>query len=138
MGSHVGNTCQLQQALHSAVFTVFTVEHRKYHIDPFPDHAVTLKAQQALTPDRRNGSPAVLGVVFPFTAGEHCIILSAKEDPVAVLGNTYREHIILAMINIVQHSLGRPQGDLMLRTHAAEQNAYAEFFHIIASFTKDF
>ena len=45
MGADIGDACQLQQALNCAVLTVFTVEHRENHVQPFPHHAVTLKAE---------------------------------------------------------------------------------------------
>ena len=95
----------------------------------FPDNTVTLKAQQALSPDGRNGSPAVVGMFHPFTGGQHGIILAAEKNPVTILGNTNREHIIFVVVNIVQHRFCRAKRNLMLRAHTAKQHTYTEFFH---------
>ena len=125
MGAHIGNSRHLQQTLHGAVLPVFAVEDREYHIDPFPDHTVALKAQQALSPDRGDGSPAVIGMALPGTGGQQGVIIGLEKDPVALLGNANRENMILTLVNIVQDGLGGAEGNLMLRADTAKQNANA-------------
>ena len=125
MRAYIGNARQLQQALDGAVFSVFAVEHRKHHIDLLPDHAVSLKGQQALAPDGRDGRLTVVGVGQPAPAGQVGIVLAAVKDPLPLLGNAHGKYIVLALIDIVQHGLGAAQGHLVLRTHAAEENANA-------------
>ena len=77
MGADVGNSCQLQQALHAAILPVFPVKYREHHIDALPNHAVPLKGQKALTPDGGNGNPVIIGIIYPFSAGQIGIILAA-------------------------------------------------------------
>ena len=65
MGPHIGQARNLQEALNRAVLTAGAVEHREDHVDPLPDHAVVLKAQQALAVDRRQRRPAVALAALP-------------------------------------------------------------------------
>ena len=125
MGANIRNARKLQQTLHSAVLTILTVENREHHIDPLPDDTVTLKAQQALTPDRRNSCPAVIGMVAPLAGRQLGIIRTAIENPIALPGDTHGEDIVLFLIHIVQHRFSGPQRNIMLRASAAEQNANA-------------
>ena len=124
MGTHIGNACHLQQALHGAVLAVFAVEHREYHIDPFPNHAVTLEAQKALAPDGGNGSPAVVRMVLPGAGGQQRVVVGLKEDPVTLLGDTHGEDIIFFRVQAVQHVFCRTQGHRMFRADTAKQNAH--------------
>ena len=135
MGAHTGDARQLHQALDGPVLSVFAVEHRVHHVDPLLHHAVPLKAQKALAPNGRKGNPAVVRMLPPFSAGQIGILPAAVEDPLAPLGNAHGEDVVLIFINVVQHGFGAAQGDLMLRTDAAEQNANTQFFHDFASFS---
>ena len=134
MGSHIGNSRQLQQALDSAILTVFTVEHREYHVNALPHHAVTLEVQQALTPDGRNGSLPVFRAVLPLAGGQLGVVPAAIEHPVSGLGNAHGEDIVLLRIHIIENGFGAPEGNLMLRASAAEQNAYTKLLHNILTF----
>ena len=125
MGTHIRDAGQLQQALHSAVFAVFAVKDREDHIDHFADYTVTLEGQQALATDRRDCSLTVGGMIHPGTGRQHRIILAAKIDPLAFLGDAHGEYIVLFLIDIVQNGFGRTQGNVVFRTYAAEQNANA-------------
>ena len=130
VGADVGDARQLQQALHGAVLAVLTVHHREHHVDALPDNAVALEAQQALAPDGGDGAAAVVLAAQPGPGGEHGVVLALEPDPVAVLGNTHGVDVVFFLVDVVEHRLGRAQGDLMLRAHAAEENADTKFFHI--------
>ena len=128
MGAYIENTGHLQQALHSAVFTVLAVQDGENHIHQLTDHIVAFKYQQALTSDGRDGCPAVLGVFLPLAAGKCGIILSAIIDPVALLGNANRQDIVLLGIHIIQNRFCRTQGNIMFRADTAKQNANIQLF----------
>ena len=49
------------------------MEHREHHVDALPHHAVALEAQKPLSPDGRNGRPAVFGAASPFTGDQLAI-----------------------------------------------------------------
>ena len=105
------------------------MHHREDHINTLTNHTIVLEAQQALTTDGRNGTAVVLGIVHPGTGRQFGIVLTAEDDPIAILGNTHGNDIVLAVINIIQNGLGRAKGNLMLGADAAEQNTNAEFLH---------
>ena len=125
MGTHIGDASQLQQALHGAVLAVFAVENREHHIDPFTHHTVALEAQQALTANGRDGCTAVIRMGLPCTLGQHGIVLAAKEDPIAFLGDTNGENVVLLLVDIVQYGFRGAQRNLMLGTHTAKKNTNA-------------
>ena len=129
MGAHIGDTRQLQQPLNGAVLAVLAVEHREYHVDPLAHHAVTFKAQQTLAADGGNGGTPVAGIILPLPGGQQGIILAGIVNPVSVLGDAHGEHIVFAMVNIVQDGLRAAQRNLMLRADASEQNTYTQLFH---------
>ena len=122
MGTHIGDACHLQQALHGTVLAVFTVEHREDHINFLCRYTLCCEAQQTLATDRRDGSITVAFAVHPGTGRQHGVVLAAKENPLAFSGNAHREDVIFVMINVVQNGLGRAQGNSMLRADAAEKN----------------
>ena len=72
---------------YGTVLAVFTMQHRKYHVDPLPDNAVAFKAQQALTAYRRQGGTAVLRAVQPGPCRQHAVIRASEQHPVAVPGD---------------------------------------------------
>ena len=129
MGTHIGNPRELKQPLNGTILSVFAVKHREHHIDPLPNHAISLKSEKPLPPNRRNGTAAVIWIVNPLSTGQFGVIPAAKDHPVSVLGNSNRKHVVFFRVHMIQHGLRRPQRHLMLGTSAAEQNTYAEFFH---------
>ena len=129
VGTDIGNAGQLQQALDGAVLAVFAVHHGEDHIDALPDHTVVLEAEQALAPDGGNGTPAVGGIVHPGAGGQLGIVGAAEDDPVTVLGDAHGVDVVLFMVEVIQNRFGRAQGYLVLRAHAAKQNANRKFFH---------
>ena len=131
MGTDVGDARQLQQALDGAVLAVFTMEHREHHVNTLPHHAVALKAQQALVPDRGQGHLADLGIMLPLPRRDLGKILADIQQPIALLGNAHRENIIFLGVHIVQHRFGAAQRDLVLRASAAEQDTHTQLLHIL-------
>jgi hypothetical protein len=138
MGAYVRNASHLQQALHGTVLTVLTVENRVDNIDPLPDNTLAFKAQQALAPDRGNGSPAILGIGFPLAGGQQGVILAGVQNPVAVPGDAHGEDIIFFMVHMVQNGLRGTQGNCVFGTSTAEQDANIHFFHGRSSFFMKF
>jgi hypothetical protein len=129
MRAYIGNARDLQQALHSTVLTVLTVEHRENHIDGPAEQAVPGKAQQAVATDGRNGHGTIISAALPGTARQLAIVLRSKEEPLSLLGDTNRKDLILLRVQIVQNRLCRPQRHGMFRTHAAEQDTNIQLFH---------
>jgi len=129
VAAHVGDASQLQQALDGAVLAVLPVEHGKDHVDPLPDHVVPLEGEQALAPDGGDGGGAVGGVIPPGAGGQLGPVRAPKEDPVALLGDAHGVDMVFFRVQMVQHGLRGAQRDLVLRRHAAEQDADVELFH---------
>ena len=136
MGANIGNPRHLQQALHSTVLSILSMEHGEHHIDSFPDNGLPLEAQNPLAANRGNGRPTVPGMGFPGSFGQHGIILAAKQDPVPLLGDAQGKDIVFALVQVVQHGFRRAQGNLMLGADSAKQDADILLFHIIASFKR--
>ena len=101
MGTNVSDAGHLQQALHCAVLAILSMEDREHHIDPLLHNTVTLKTQEALATDGRNGGSAIVGMVDPLTGGQHGIIGTAEVDPVTLPGDSHRENIVLFLIDII-------------------------------------
>ena len=121
MRTNIRDTCHLKKALHSTILAILSVKHREDHIDHFPGSTILFKHKKALTADRRKRATAVIRMGLPLATGQHGVICAAKTDPIAILGDTNRDHIILFLIHIQQHRLCRPQRYIMLRTDTAKQ-----------------
>ena len=122
-GAHIRDPRQLQQTLHSTILAILAMQYREHHINALTHNTVALKTQQTLTPNGRDGRPAIVGASFPGPVGQHRIVVAAKQDPVPLLGNPNGEYIIFFLIDVIEYRLGRAQGDLMLRAYAAKQDA---------------
>ena len=131
MGSYIRDTGQLQQALHGSVLTVLSVENREHHIHRLTHHTVSFKAQKALSPNGRNSSRTIAGMLRPQAAGQLGIVVPAIKNPCAFFGNSHRKNIIFFPGHMVQHRLCGAQGNLMLRAHTAKQNQHIDFTHTL-------
>jgi hypothetical protein len=72
-------------------------------------------------------------MVNPGTLGQHGVVGTLKENPVALLGDAHGEDVVLFLVDVVQNGLSGAQGHLMLRADAAEENANTKLFHEITS-----
>ena len=103
MRTDIGNARDLEQALNRAVLAVFAVHHGEDHVDALAHNAVVFKAQKPLSAHGGKRRAAVLLAVLPRSGGKHPVILSAEQDPVAILRDADRENMIFIFVQAVQH-----------------------------------
>ena len=126
--AHVGDTGQLQQALHRAVLAPQAVQGRDddIHVQLFhlagrseQDHAVVGTV-------RANDTGHVAGQLFPAAVG-HLGAGSLGAQPAALFGDAHGQHFVTAGVEVVNEGPGGHAADLVLAGHAAEQHDDTEF-----------